>query len=165
MLLYLKMMIRVNSVQCTKKHESKDFIGCSTSFMILMVKIMKMLMLRVLFGAYKIWFLPGCEAWCWVVLVPPGHPLHWSLCSVTSQITHQKSPGHPLQCSWFCMGIIFGIETWYLATSSCWSSLRPEVSLCLGVGQTYPGVKGVKHKVRLEKWGKSNLQKETNPKI
>ena len=64
-------------VQCTKKHESKDFISCCTSIMTVMLKmVMLMLMLRVLFGANKIWFLPGCEAWCRVVLVPPGHPLH-----------------------------------------------------------------------------------------
>ena len=132
-------MIRVNSVRCTKKHESKDFIGCSTSFMILMVKIMKMLMLRVLFGANKIWFLPGCEAWCWVVLVPPGHPLHCrNLFSNVSNVSIQN-----------------------LILDNIIMLAGPEVSLCLGVGQTYPGVKGVKHKVRLEKWKKVICKKRT----
>ena len=105
-----------------------------------MIVMVKMLMLKVLFGANKIWFLPGCEAWCRVVLVPPGHPLH-------------------------CRNLISNVSIQNLILDNIIMLAGPEVSLCLGVGQTYPGVKGVKHEVRLEKWGKSNLQKETNPKI
>ena len=32
--------------------------------------------------------------------------------------------------------------------------MRPEVGLNLRVSQTYPGVEGVKHQVKLEKWKK-----------
>ena len=61
LLLYLE-MIRVY-IHFTKKHESKDFIH-SLIVMVKMVMLVLMLMVRVLFGATKIWFLPGCEAWC-----------------------------------------------------------------------------------------------------
>ena len=52
---------------CTKKHESKDFIGngyCRFTFiMIVMVKmVMVMMMMVILFGPNRNWFLTGWKA-------------------------------------------------------------------------------------------------------
>ena len=42
---------------------------------------------------------------------------------------------------------------------------RPEVQLCLSVGQTDPGVESVEHQTKMERWGKVQKIKGNNERL